>query len=152
MADNVITPIAMNIAEAFPDRSNFQMNFILSGSMLITAPAAILFGKLAQYIRKKQLLIFAYSLNIVSGILPAFSESLIVRMLYREAVDITCGRLRACVFSTIAELDQDEKVSNFPKRPNKQLTETTALRAIFSSSRKKQADSTYCRLALVSRL
>lgn len=112
MADNVITPIAMNIAEAFPDMTSFQMNFILSGSMLITAPAAILFGKLAQYIRKKHLLIFAYSLYIVSGVLPAFSESLIVLMLCRGAVGITCGCLGACVFSTIAELYQDEKVSS----------------------------------------
>lgn len=112
MADNVITPIAMNIAEAFPNITNFQMNFILSGSMLITAPAAILFGKLAQYIRKKHLLIFGYSLYIISGILPAFSESLTVLMLCRGAVGITCGCLGACVFSTIAELYQDEKVSS----------------------------------------
>lgn len=112
MADNVVTPIAMNIAETFPNITNFQMNFILSGSMLITAPSAIIFGKLAQYLRKKHLLIFAYSLYIISGILPAFSDSLTILMLCRGAVGIACGCLGACAFSTIAELYQDEKVSS----------------------------------------
>lgn len=112
MADNVVTPIIMNILGAYPEMTNFQMNFILSGSMLITAPAAIFFGKLAQYVGKKSILIFGYALYIITGLLPVFSDSIAVLMFCRGAVGISCGTLGACAFSIIAELYQDERVSS----------------------------------------
>lgn len=112
MADNVVTPISANIAASFPDLSSFQLNFILSGSMLICIPSALIFGKLAQFIGKKTLLIFGYVLYIIAGLLPALTNSLVILILCRGAVGVTCGCLGACVFSMIAELFRDERVSS----------------------------------------
>ena len=112
MADNVITPISVNIMETFPNITNFEFNFILSGSMLISIPCAIIFGKLAQVIGKKYLLIFGYVLYIIGGLLPIFSNSLGVLLFARACAGVTCGCLGACVFSLIAGLYRDESVSS----------------------------------------
>ena len=112
MADNVVTPIAMDIVGAFPDISNFQLNFILSGSMLICGITAIIVGKLAQYISKKTLLIIGFVIYIVSGLAPIAPTSLSVLMLCRGLTGVACGFLGACAFSLIAQLYQDEVVSS----------------------------------------
>ena len=112
MADNVITPISVNIMESFPHMTNFEFNFMLSGSMLISIPFAIIFGKLAQVIGKKYLLIFGYALYTVASLLPIFFSSLGVLLFARACAGVTCGCLGACVFSLIAELYRDERVSS----------------------------------------
>lgn len=109
MGDMIITPIAANIMESFPDMSTFAFNFIMSGAMLMSIPAALIGGKLAQHLSKKTLLVFAYGLYIVAGIGNYFVNSEVLFMICRGCVGISAGLLGACAFSLIAELFPDEK-------------------------------------------
>lgn len=109
MGDTILIPIVPNIFETFPDASPFLQNFIVSGPMLIAIPATLICGKLAQFVSKKYLLIFAYVLFAVAGIGTAFANTLFLFLLLRSLIGITFGFLGAACFGLIAELFQEEK-------------------------------------------
>lgn len=110
MGDMVVIPAAGGIFGTFYDASPVLLNFILTGPMLISVGASFLCGFLARSISKKNLIVSAYVLFIISACGGALIENIYYIVVMRAIAGFTYGIVGAAATGLIAEIFIEEKV------------------------------------------
>jgi MFS family permease len=108
MSEMITISAIVNIYADFPGANTFVRAFILSGPMVLSIAAALVCGKLVQYVSKKDLLIIAYLIYLIAGVGAGLVTDINSLAVMRGLVGICYGTFSAAAFGLIAELFPDE--------------------------------------------
>src|SRR5690242_9205218 len=100
-SDSVVVPIVTAIYNEFPNSSFFQQNFVLSGSALLSIPAALITGIFTRFVSKRYLVIFGSLLYCIGGIGGAFSTGMDFLLATRAITGVSNGILSTVALSLI---------------------------------------------------
>lgn len=102
--DMIVVPIAGEIFGAFPNASEFWLNFILTGPALVALPVILLAGVLARYISKRYLLIAGIIAAGIGAIGCSFSNSLNAIICFRALNGVGYGLVQPMAYAIAPEL------------------------------------------------
>lgn len=109
MADLVIIPVAENLFQDFSDVNMGILNYLLSGTSLVSAFSSLLCGKLMSYIGKKKLLIISFLFFMIGGICGDLIHSAYYMMIMRTLVGMAMGGIAVLAVAIISDAFVDEK-------------------------------------------
>ncbi len=103
-SDGVIVPCLTAIYESLPTDSAFLQSFIVTGPSLAAIPVTLIFGKLADYVTKKKLLVLCVVMSIIGGAGGAFVQSMAMMAVTRVIVGVGTTVSSMLIYSIIGEL------------------------------------------------
>lgn len=104
--------VLADIQKTYPNISENWIMQLVSLPFLLTIPATILTGKLAEKIDKKKLLLFGIALSTVAGLLPIFLDGFTPIMISRLFVGIGVGIVIPFMTSLIADYFEGHERDN----------------------------------------
>lgn len=103
-SDGVIVPCLTAIYESLPTESTFLQTFIVTGPSLVAIPVTLIFGKLADYVSKKRLLIVCIVMCLIGGVGGSFVGSMEMMAVTRIIVGVGTTVSSMLIYSIIGEL------------------------------------------------
>ena len=112
--DYVITPCVTNIYSSLNVTDTFQQSFIAAGSTIMAIPFMLLCGKLAQYVSKKTILLWACIITSVGNVIITFSPTAVTFCIGRALQG--CGMGVGVVLANslmIEQITDERELGNF---------------------------------------
>lgn len=103
-SDGVIVPCLTAVYESLPTESSFLQTFIVTGPSLVAIPVTLIFGKLADYVSKKRLLMTCIIMCIIGGVGGGFVNSMEMMAVTRVIVGVGTTVSSMLIYSIIGEL------------------------------------------------
>lgn len=103
-SDGVIVPCLTAVYESLPTENSFLQTFIVTGPSLVAIPVTLIFGKLADYVSKKRLLMICIIMCIIGGVGGGFVNSMEMMAVTRVIVGVGTTVSSMLIYSIIGEL------------------------------------------------
>lgn len=108
-SDGVLVPALTAIYNDLPTDSAFLQTFIVTGPSLVAIPVTLIFGKLADYVSKKRLLIVCVIMCIIGGAGGAFAQDMVQMAILRAIVGVGTTVSSMLIYSIMGELFEGEE-------------------------------------------